>query len=177
MFVQENAWPDPVDPWRAKEPRRAIQSARTSSSKHKNCSPHSQRTSFTEDKYEWTWSSPDSAQTQKKPYNKAETHFLGRMQRHCLFIQEWRKLQLWEVKNKKGFLKGIRSKRKVLLLAGMVNVVRRVMRKGRVSFILWFSLARLDLRSSRCLRPWTWCSIPSWERHSQALPKWLGFHT
>lgn len=96
---------------------------------------------------------PDSAQTQKKPYNKAETHFLGGMQRHCLFIQERSKLQLLEVQNRRGFLNNIRSKRQALLLAGTVNVVTRVMRKNKVPFILWFPLARLDLRPSRCLRP------------------------
>lgn len=29
---------------------------------------------------------PDSAQAQKKPYNEAETGYLGGIQRHCLFI-------------------------------------------------------------------------------------------
>lgn len=70
MFVQGHAWQHPVDSWRAKEPRRAIQSARTASSEHKNCSPHSQKTSFTGDEYEWMWSSWLAQTHTRKPTMK-----------------------------------------------------------------------------------------------------------
>lgn len=40
-----------------------------------------------------------------------------------------------------------------LLLAGTADVVTRVMRKAKVPFNLWFSLAVLVLRPSRTLSP------------------------